>query len=171
VIATANNGDATQVAFSTITPEIRITDPEAGTAVGDETARIHGMIVGMSNVQAVHLAGQTVPPSKSPDGAFDFTLLKVPVNMGLNVLPGYVTLSDGRRETFSATVLRTPPAPPPYTFEQIEGGLQQGLTNARWIALVKQSGVDFSLTPELERRLRKAGANQTLLEAIAGTQP
>jgi hypothetical protein len=171
VIATANDGDATQVAFNTITPEIRITDPEPGAATDDETVRIHGMIIGVSDVQDVHLAGQTVPATESPDGAFDFTLPKVSVNLGLNVLPGYVALSDGRRETFSTTVLRTPPAPPAYTFEQIEGGLRHGLTNARLTALVKQSGVDFSLTPELERRLRRAGANETLLEAIAAAEP
>ena len=84
-----------------------------------------------------------------------------------------VALSDGRRATFSTTVLRTPPVavPSPYTFEQIEGGLHHGLTNARLIALVKQNGVDFALTPELERRLRKAGANDTLLAAIAGAEP
>ena len=167
VIATGDDSEATELSFKAVTPEIRITTPEAGTAIDSETVRIHGTIIGMPNVQEVHLAGQSVPALKSSDG-FEFTLPSVPVNLGANVLPGYLAFKDGRTETFSTTVLRTTPAPAPYSFEQIEGGLQNGLTNARLAALVERSGVDFSLTPELEHRLRKAGANKTLLEAIAG---
>jgi hypothetical protein len=37
----------------------------------------------------------------------------------------------------------------------------------RRMVVVRQRGVDFSLTPEIESRLRRAGADSDLLLAIA----
>ena len=49
--------------------------------------------------------------------------------------------------------------------------LAGGVTPARVATLVKDRGVDFALTPESENKLRIAGADDSLLLAIAKAQP
>ena len=44
--------------------------------------------------------------------------------------------------------------------------LAGGISNQRLATLVRQSGVDFSLTPESEERLRTLGADDELIAAI-----
>ena len=55
----------------------------------------------------------------------------------------------------------------PLGLAEVEDALKNGLPNARVTQLVKQFGVDFALTDEVERRLRAAGADSDLLLAIA----
>ena len=72
-----------------------------------------------------------------------------------------VDLVAGARATVELQSVRLP-----LTEAEIEDGLRKGVTPERMAALVKQYGVDFSLTPEIEDRLRKAGGDDTLLSAI-----
>ena len=51
--------------------------------------------------------------------------------------------------------------------QKVEDALKNGLPNARVTQLVKQFGVDFVVTDEVEQRLRAAGADSDLLLAIA----
>jgi formylglycine-generating enzyme required for sulfatase activity len=55
---------------------------------------------------------------------------------------------------------------PPFTKAKIIKGLELGVTNKRMAALVNERGVDFSLTSEIEKELRQAGAGEELIEAI-----
>lgn len=57
--------------------------------------------------------------------------------------------------------------PKPLALSDVEQALTGGLSKARVAALVKEYGVDFALTDEAEKRLRAAGADETLLLAIA----
>ena len=57
--------------------------------------------------------------------------------------------------------------PKPLQEPEIEDGLTKGLPNARLVKLVKEFGVAFTLTPQIEQRLRRMGANNDLLLAIA----
>jgi len=49
-------------------------------------------------------------------------------------------------------------------------GLAGGMSNKRLVMLVGEYGVDFSLTPEIEERLRAVGANDELLEVVGKGQ-
>jgi len=62
---------------------------------------------------------------------------------------------------------RTETAPGPLSEAKILTALKSGgITQRRLVTLVSQYGVDFSSTPEIEERLRAAGANDELVEAI-----
>ncbi len=54
----------------------------------------------------------------------------------------------------------------PLGLAEIEDALKNGLPNARVTQLVKEFGVDFAVTDEVEKRLRAAGADSDLLLAI-----
>ena len=56
--------------------------------------------------------------------------------------------------------------PKPLGLAEIEDALKNGLPSARVTQLVKQFGVDFAVTDEVEQRLRAAGADGDLLLAI-----
>jgi formylglycine-generating enzyme required for sulfatase activity len=58
-------------------------------------------------------------------------------------------------------------AKPPYTETDILDGLKRGgMSSKRMAVLVGQRGVDFTLTPEVERELQQAGAERDLINAI-----
>jgi hypothetical protein len=59
-----------------------------------------------------------------------------------------------------------PAGPKPLALPEIEEALTNGVSPKRVSTLVKQFGVDFPLTEEVERRLRAAGADSDLLLAI-----
>ncbi len=52
------------------------------------------------------------------------------------------------------------------TEQQVISLLERGVHPSRAAALVEEKGVDFALTPDLQRRLRALGANDRLLTAI-----
>ena len=60
-----------------------------------------------------------------------------------------------------------PAGPKPLTLPEVEEALKNGLPNPRVTQLVKQFGVDFAVTDEVEQRLRAVGADGDLLLAIA----
>jgi hypothetical protein len=92
----------------------------------------------------------------------------IALNVGDNSVQGYVITSSGAREPFSVMVKRLPPAgPQPLHEAEIEKALEDGLPPTRIIALVNKYGVDFALNDPAEQRLRKAGADDALLLAIA----
>ena len=59
-----------------------------------------------------------------------------------------------------------PAGPKPLELSEIEEALKNGISPKRVTELVKQFGVDFALTDEVEQRLRGAGADSDLLLAI-----
>jgi hypothetical protein len=170
VAATARDDSATEFAFNLLRPDVRIIQPEAGGRISDPTVKIRGLIVGVQNLQRVDLGGKILAVSKQTDGTFVFESASIPVVMGVNHIPGFVVRADGERQLFWATVWRVPPGPPPLTLQRIEGALQADVTSGRLASLVDQNGVDFELTPEIEKRLRSIGANKTLIEAITNAK-
>jgi len=85
-------------------------------------------------------------------------------------LPGYkewnqqVTLPAG--ETLPVSAKLEPAGPKPLAFEEVEEALRNGISNKRVGELVKQFGVNFSMTAEREQRLRGAGADGELLYLV-----
>ena len=62
-------------------------------------------------------------------------------------------------------------AKPPLTESEILKGLAGRMSNQRLSELVGRYGIDFSLTPESEERLRALGANDELITVIRRTKP
>ena len=60
---------------------------------------------------------------------------------------------------------------PPLTESEILKGLAGRMSNQRLAELVGRYGIDFSLTPESEERLRALGANDELITVIRRTKP
>ncbi len=73
---------------------------------------------------------------------------------------------DGAQETKQNVVLLKR-GPEPLAESDLEDALSQGMTPARLADLVKQYGVNFQLTDDVEKKLRAAGADDGLLLEIA----
>lgn len=84
--------------------------------------------------------------------------------------PGYKELSQDVAITAAqAQALRfalEPTGPKPLGFDEVEEALKNGLPPKRMTALVRQYGVDFTMTTEQESRLRSAGADDSLILAV-----
>ena len=63
-----------------------------------------------------------------------------------------------------------PAGPKPLELNEVEEALKNGISPKRLAEMVKQFGVDFVLTDELEQRLRSLGADSDLLLAITKTR-
>lgn len=89
-------------------------------------------------------------------------------------LPGYKewnqnpTLVAG--ETLPVTAKLEPAGPKPLSFEEVEQALKDGVSKRRVGELVKKFGVDFTMTPEQETRLRDTGADGELLYLISSSK-
>jgi PEGA domain-containing protein len=77
---------------------------------------------------------------------------------------GNVTFTGEHTEEKIAMVKR---GPDPLSLDEIDQALSQGMTAARCAELVKQYGVNFALTPDVDKRLRNEGADDALLLTIA----
>jgi hypothetical protein len=172
VSISASSGDnaIAQIQFNLIRPAVRITQPVADGKVVAPTATLRGLVIGVNDLERVDLGGKNLALSKQLDGTFAFESASVPVNMGVNCIPGFLVRSNGERDVFWATVRRVPPGPPPLSLARIAGALRADVTNGRLIDLVNENGVDFQMTPETENQLRSLGANKALLDAITDSQ-
>ena len=75
-----------------------------------------------------------------------------------------LTLTGG--ETLPVIAKLEPAGPKPLTFEEVEEALKNGISTKKVGEWVKQYGVNFALTKEVEQRLRAAGADDILLLTI-----
>lgn len=82
-----------------------------------------------------------------------FSLLLLAMAQGISIPAAAQTSSEGA-------------ARGPFSETELIKGLAGGMSTKRLVTLVGEYGVDFSLTPESEGRLRAVGADDELLEAI-----
>jgi hypothetical protein len=59
-----------------------------------------------------------------------------------------------------------PPPPQPLSLSAILDALESTIGKSKLTSLIRQNGVDFTLTPAIERQLRSAGASTELLFEI-----
>ena len=76
-----------------------------------------------------------------------------------------VEFRDGAELDLNAPLQRAGPAP--FTVADVEQMLRGGISTKRAATLVRERGVDFSLTDDTEHRLRAAGADDELMLTIA----
>jgi hypothetical protein len=164
IVASANDSSEASVAFTAIRPEVRL-EPARGTKTTDANIDVKGVASGMRNLQTVGVNGKLVPIHQRPDGSFDFGVQKVPLALGPNTITVFTVQSGGQRNTFDTVVMRVPPRPP-LTLEIISGGLKNHVPSPILQQQVEDRGVDFELTPEVEKSLRRLGASDSLLNAI-----
>ena len=168
VEAVAADQARAQLAFRVQRPEVRILEPVPESQTPKPSTRVRGQVLGLSGVDRVELAGQAATTRNLEGGAVEFEVAEVPLSLGPNSLPGFVSSRSGAREDFTVAVTRVAPAgPPALTLAEIEDALKKRLPAGRIQSLVTQYGVDFALTDEAEKRLRAAGADSDLLLTIA----
>lgn len=73
-------------------------------------------------------------------------------------------LAGGETRNLEARLLQA--GPKPLSIEEVEEALRNGISTQRVQGFVKQFGVDFTLSDEVERRLRADGADSDLLLTI-----
>jgi hypothetical protein len=106
----------------------------------------------------------------SPEGHLVIRGLAVGAHTMRINLPGYkvfeqkLDISGGQTAEVRTTLQRN--GPDPFKEEEIEDGLQKGVTPARMKELVEQIGVGFTMNDDIEKRLRALGADDALLYAI-----
>lgn len=89
-------------------------------------------------------------------------------------LPGYqdfqqsVTVASGQNQDVSANL--APVGPPPFKAADVEEMLKGAMSPKRIATLVQERGVDFAVTPELEKQLRAMGATSDLLQALSANK-
>ena len=168
ISAIAADKSETHITLKVSRPEVRVLEPAVGGETSDAEVRVRGVASGFSEVENVEVGGVRATLRRRGDGSVEFEAEKVPLALGPNTLQGFVASAGGQREPFKVEVKRLPPPGPPALSEkEVTDALTSGMTPARVTALVKQYGVDFELTDEAEKRLRAAGADDTLLLAIA----
>lgn len=167
VVATATDKSVTQMTFKVSRSEVRVLEPGAGSETTDAAVKVRGLAVGFPDVDKVEVAGQAATLRRREDGAVEFEAASVPLTVGPNTLQGHVLTRGGTRQSFSLSLKRNPPlGPPALSLAEVENALAN-LPKKRVAEMVGQYGVDFELTDETEKRLRDAGADASLLLAIA----
>jgi hypothetical protein len=167
VVATATDKSVSQMTFKVSRSEVRVLEPGAGSETTDAAVKVRGLAVGFQDVDKVEVAGQAASLRRREDGAVEFEAASVPLTVGPNTLQGYVLTRGGVRQNFNLNLTRKPPpGPPALTLAEVENALAN-LPKKRVAEMVSQYGVDFDLTDEAEKRLRDAGADASLLLAIA----
>jgi hypothetical protein len=168
VTATANNNSATDFAFNLMKPEIQLKLPFGDTQTRQEAISLQGSVQGLSNVDRVEIEGKPVALKESPDGNLSFDVPAVPLSLGTNAITGFVLQDDGEHRVFYSLVHRNPPQKA-LSIDQVVNGLRGQISNTVMTRMVQERGVDFEVTPSVEKRLRGAGANDELLDAISQT--
>lgn len=168
VLAVAADKSEAHKTFTVNRRGIRITEPAyTPYETSSASVTVRGVASGFADVQQVEVAGVRANLTRSGAGDVEFTA-QVPLNVGDNSLQGYAIAANGMREPFALAVKRAAPAgPQPLTAKEVEKALEDGVPPTRVIALVNKYGVDFPLTDDVEQRLRRAGADNSLLLAIA----
>lgn len=167
VSAQAVDNSQAQLAFNVIRPEIRVSDPAEGYASPNEVVSVRGTVFGMRDVRRIDVGGVNAALTRRSDGGIDFDASKVPLQLGPNLIPAIVERGNGRDTTFTVSARRLPPGPPAMSLPYILQGLSYQVPQEKMIRAVQEKGVDFPLTPEVESRLREAGAKDPLIQAIA----
>lgn len=168
VLAEAADKSESHKTFIVTARGIRLLEPASSSYETSESRiRVRGVATGFVDVQRVEIAGASATLTRRDSGELEF-LWEAPLNVGDNHLQGYVVSATGQREPFALSVKRLAPSgPQPLTVEEVEKALNEGLPQARIAVLVNKYGVDFALTDPAEQRLRRAGAEPSLLLAIA----
>jgi hypothetical protein len=168
VLAVGGDKSETHKTFTVQRRGVRMLEPSYFPyQTGEPTVRLRGVAAGYPDVQRVEINGAPATLARGDAGDMEFRA-ETPLQVGDNNLQGYVITGNGTREPFSLAVKRLPPSgPQPLGEKEIEKALEDGLPNTRIMALVNKYGVDFALSDDVEQRLRKAGADDALLLAIA----
>ena len=128
----------------------------------DATADVRGTLTGYGEIERVELAGKAATLTRNSDSSVGFEALGIPVDLGKNTVPGTIVNADGARHSFSVVIERRPRLSLDFVRRAIPT-----LSRTRLLELLDDYGVDFQLDEGTTKQLRTAGADQTLLDAIA----
>jgi len=128
----------------------------------DATADVKGTLTGYGEIERVELDGKAATLTRNPDNSVGFETAGIPVDLGKNTVPGTIVSADGARHSFSVVIERRPRLSLDFVRRAVPT-----LSRTRLLELLDEYGVDFELDEGTTKQLKAAGADQTLLEAIA----
>ena len=168
VVANATDKSQAQIIFTLNRPDVRLLDPGPNSETDKEAIHVRGIAAGFRAIDRVEIAGKPATFHTNTNGEVEFEADAVPLTVGANTIQGFVIPRDGSRLPFKVEVQRKPPpGPPPLALAEVVEALQKGVPAPRVASLVSQFGVSFALSDDAEKQLRSAGADTTLLLAIA----
>ena len=128
----------------------------------DATADVKGTLTGYGEIERVELDGKAATLTRNPDNSVAFETAGIPVDLGKNTVPGTIVSADGKRHSFTVVIERRPRLSLDFVRRAVPT-----LSRTRLLELLDEYGVDFELDEGTTKQLKAAGADQTLLEAIA----
>jgi hypothetical protein len=128
----------------------------------DATADVKGTLTGYGEIERVELDGKAATLTRNPDNSVAFETAGIPVDLGKNTVPGTIVSADGKRHSFTVVIERRPRLSLDFVRRAVPT-----LSRTRLLVLLDEYGVDFELDEGTTKQLKAAGADQTLLEAIA----
>ncbi len=153
-----------QLMFAVRKPTITFTTASLQTP--DTTATVRGTLTGYGEIERVELDGSAATLTRNPDNSVGFEARGILVEPGKNTLRGTIVGADRVQHAFSVVVERRPRLSLDFVRHAV-----QILSRARLLELLDEYGVDFQLDEETRKLLQAAGADQTMLEAIAEAAP
>jgi hypothetical protein len=123
---------------------------------------VKGTLTGYGEIERVEIDGRAATLTRNPDNSVGFETPDIPVEPGKNALRGTIVGVDRVQHPFSVVVERRPRL----SLDFIRRAIQT-LSRARLLELLEEYGVDFQVDEETTKQLRAAGADQSILEAIA----
>jgi hypothetical protein len=151
-----------QLIFSVRKPTITFASTALQTP--NATATVKGTLTGYGEIERVELDGRAATLTRNPDNSVGFETPDIPVEPGKNTVRGIIVGADRVQHPFSVVVERQPRLSLDFVLRAI-----RTLSRARLLELLDEYGVDFQLNEETTKQLRVAGADQSMLEAIAET--
>jgi hypothetical protein len=159
-VATTFDSGELQMTFAIRKPAITFAAGVLRTA--DPTATVKGTLIGYGEVERVEIDGKVAALVRNPDSSIAFETAGIAIQPGKNTLQGAIVGIDGTQHAFSVVVERKPRL----TLDFVRRAIPT-LSRARFADLLDEYGVDFQLDDATIKQLRTAGADQSLLEAIA----
>lgn len=163
-------------------PKVIVMDP-APTAAGSvaevtgSPITIRGVASDEHGIRDVQVRGQQAKIEASGDiRAVQFSYSGVELQEGLNRIPVVVgNVNDQRTEVVLSVWLRkTPPARSPrkgLSELDVVDLLENYVALPRVAALARENGIGFAVSPRVEERLRKAGADDVLIRTLRELSP
>lgn len=157
-------------------PGVLILEPgasgDAPAETNAETLTVRGVAMDSKGIALVRVGSKLAAMQPRSEMAMEFWVEDYPLSLGENEIAVVVTNTE-RLEARSIVKVRRLEAPPPeppkpvgLSVEEVLKLLEAGVTPARVETIVKDRGAGFDLSEENEKKLRDAGATDSLLLAI-----
>lgn len=147
--------------------ELVVLEPAAGAAVETATVKVRGTATHPSGIARVEVGGRAARLETRSPQAMEFVLDDLALTTGDNDIEIVAKSAAGPEARTTLKLKRVEPPSGILSLADVLKLLEGGVSPVRVEAIVKERGVNFALTDEIDKQLRDAGATPDLLLAIA----